>query len=94
MIPHGVPDVPFVPTATAKSALGVADDMIILSYGLISPNKGLELAIRALAETLPSVPNARLVIAGATHPEVVRQHGEGYRRSLQRLAEDLGVVTV
>ena len=92
VIPHGVPDVPFVPTTTAKSALGVPEDMIILSYGLISPNKGLELAIRALAAALPSVPNARLVIAGATHPEVVRQHGEGYRRSLQQLAEDLRVV--
>jgi len=91
VIPHGVPDVPFVPTATAKSALGVPDDMVILSYGLISPNKGLELAIKGLAETLPSVPAARLVIAGATHPEVVRQHGEAYRRSLQELATELGV---
>jgi glycosyltransferase involved in cell wall biosynthesis len=91
VIPHGVPDVPFMPTATPKAALGIPDDMLILSYGLISPNKGLELAIAGLAETLPSVPRARLVIAGATHPEIVRRHGEAYRRSLQQLACDLGV---
>lgn len=91
VIPHGVPDLPFVPTGAAKAALGVADETVILSYGLISPNKGLELAIRALAHVLPSVPDALLVIAGETHPEVARQHGESYRRSVEELARHLGV---
>ncbi len=91
VVPHGVPDLPFVPTAPAKAALGLERDTVILSYGLISPNKGLEMAIRSLAGVLPSVPDAILVIAGETHPEVARQHGESYRRSVQELAGQLGV---
>jgi glycosyltransferase involved in cell wall biosynthesis len=91
VIPHGVADVPFVSTAHAKRTMGFAEDTVILSYGLISPNKGLETAISALAATLPAAPSARLVIAGATHPEVLRHHGEEYRESLEHLAARLGV---
>jgi glycosyltransferase involved in cell wall biosynthesis len=91
VIPHGVPDVPFQPTGSARARLGCGDDRIILSFGLLSPNKGLELAIRGLAHALPEVPQARLVIAGRTHPEIERRFGEAYRESLRDLAADLGV---
>jgi glycosyltransferase involved in cell wall biosynthesis len=90
-IPHGVPDVPFVPTAPAKAGLGLGDRPVILSYGLISPNKGLETVIGALAMGGERLAAARLVIAGATHPEVRRRHGEAYRASLQALALRLDV---
>jgi glycosyltransferase involved in cell wall biosynthesis len=92
VIPHGVPDIPFGPTEPARRRMGYGDDRIILSFGLLSPNKGLELAIRALADCRPRVPRARLVIAGRTHPEIVRREGEAYRKSLRGLADELGVL--
>jgi glycosyltransferase involved in cell wall biosynthesis len=91
MVPHGVPDLPFVGTAAAKAAWGLPDVPTILSYGLLSPNKGLATAVEAMAAIVAAIPDARLVIAGATHPEIVRQHGERYRRSLMDQASRLGV---
>jgi glycosyltransferase involved in cell wall biosynthesis len=91
VIPHGVPHVPFVSTEGPKAALGLAGEAVILSYGLISPNKGLHTAVAAMAAVLGCIPEARLVIAGATHPEVRRLHGEAYRQSLHELARDMGV---
>ncbi len=91
VIPHGVPDVPFVPTDGPKAALGLAGEALILSYGLLSPNKGLHTVVAAMADVVRVIPEARLVIAGATHPEVRREHGETYRRSLQELARSSGI---
>lgn len=68
-----------------------ADATVVSSFGLISPNKGLETAIAAVADLAPELPDLRYIIAGATHPEIVRRHGEGYRRSLTELVEQLGV---
>ncbi len=92
VIPHGVPDVPFQPTEPTRRRLGYGDERIILSFGLLGPNKGLELAIRGLAAARTRVPPTRLVIAGRTHPEIVRRDGEAYRESLRQLAADLGVL--
>lgn len=67
------------------------DATVVSTFGLISPNKGLHTGIAAVAELAAELPDLHYVIAGATHPEVARQHGEGYREELHRLAEDLGV---
>ncbi|MET0772780.1 MAG: glycosyltransferase family 4 protein [Candidatus Limnocylindrales bacterium] len=91
-VAHGVPDLPLVATGPAKAAWGLPDAPTILSYGLLSPNKGLVTAIDAMAGIVAAVPDARLIIAGATHPEIVRQHGERYRRSLIDQASRLGVL--
>jgi glycosyltransferase involved in cell wall biosynthesis len=91
VIPHGVPDLPFVGTAAAKAGWGLRDQPTILSYGLLSPNKGLATAIEAMAGIVRTVPDARLIVAGATHPEIVRQHGERYRSSLIDQASRLGI---
>ncbi len=91
VIPHGVPDLPFADPDLAKPAVGLAGKRVILSFGLLGPGKGLELAIDALAEVVEAVPEVMLVIAGRTHPEVRHRHGEAYRRGLVARAAALGL---
>ena len=88
VIPHGIPDVPFLGTQDAKCKLGFAGKTIILSFGLLSPSKGIETVIEAIPDIVKACPNAVYIVLGASHPNLVRQHGEAYRESLQaRVAE-------
>ena len=89
-IHHGVPDV-VADRETEKMRLGLAGRSVILTFGLLSPNKGIETAIRALPAVAADVPNVTYLVLGATHPNVRAQHGEGYRKHLVELAADLGV---
>lgn len=82
IIPHGVPNLPLVDSATVKSALGVAGRHVILSFGLLGPGKGYELAIDALPAVVAEHPGALYVMVGATHPDLILREGEAYRRSL------------
>ncbi len=91
MIPHGIPDVPFVDPSFHKDVFGVDGKMVLLSFGLLSSSKGLEDVITALPQIVKHYPNVMYLILGATHPHVIRQEGETYRLSLQRLARDKGV---
>ncbi len=91
IIPHGVPDLPFVEPASVKASLGLQGREVLLSFGLVGPSKGYESVIEALPEVIRAVPNACYVILGATHPELLRSEGERYRRSLEQLAADLGM---
>jgi len=91
VIPHGVPDLPFGNPDLAKAAVDLAGRRVVLSFGLLSPNKGLELAIDALAAVVDAVPEVMLVIAGRTHPEVRHRHGEVYRRGLVARIAGLGL---
>lgn len=91
VIPHGVPDLPLVDPETAKPLVGLTGRPTVLSFGLLSPGKGYELAIRAMAAVVREVPNACYVILGATHPELRRREGEAYRQSLQALVTELGL---
>lgn len=92
MIPHGIPDVPFVDPAFYKDQFGVEGRRVLLTFGLLSPGKGIEYVIRALPELVADHPDLAFIVLGATHPHVKRQTGEQYRHELQRLAEDLGVL--
>lgn len=85
-IPHGIPDVPFVDPSFNKDLFGVEGKTVLLSFGLLSANKGIENVIAALPATLARHPDVVYVIVGATHPNVKRHDGETYRFSLQRLA--------
>ncbi|MEP7361260.1 MAG: glycosyltransferase, partial [Chloroflexota bacterium] len=76
IIPHGVPDVPLVDPQTLKPALGLVGRPIILSFGLIGPGKGLELVLDALPAVVAAHPTVCYVIAGATHPDLLRREGE------------------
>jgi glycosyltransferase involved in cell wall biosynthesis len=90
-IPHGIPDVPFVDSSFYKDHFGVEGKQVLLTFGLLSPNKGIEYAIEALPAILAKHPNVVYIVLGATHPHVQRADGESYRLQLQRLARTKGV---
>jgi glycosyltransferase involved in cell wall biosynthesis len=91
LIPHGIPDVPFVDPAFYKDQFGVEGQIVLLTFGLLSANKGIENVIAALPTILNKHPNVVYIILGATHPHVKRREGETYRLTLQRLAQEKGV---
>jgi hypothetical protein len=91
LIPHGIPDMPFVDPSFHKDLFGVEGKTVLLSFGLLSPNKGIENVISALPAILARHPNVVYIVLGATHPHVLRHQGESYRLSLQWLAQQKGV---
>jgi glycosyltransferase involved in cell wall biosynthesis len=91
LIPHGIPDLPFVDPSFHKDLFGVEGKIVLLSFGLLSANKGIENVISALPAILAKHPNVVYFIVGATHPHVMRHDGETYRFSLQWLAQEKGV---
>lgn len=91
VIPHGAPDRPLYDTRRFKARLDLGDGPIVLTFGLLSPGKGIETAIRALPPVVARHPDLRYFIVGATHPTLVREQGETYRESLIALAHTLGV---
>lgn len=92
LIPHGIPDVPFIDPNFYKDQFGVEGKTVLLTFGLLSPRKGIEVALQALPEVIKEFPNIVYIILGVTHPNLVRQEGEAYRLNLQRLAEDLAII--
>lgn len=91
VVPHGVPDRPFIDPAMAKHDLGLANRTILMTFGHLGPGKGIETAIRALPELVRDDPAILYMIVGATHPNLRHHEGEVYRESLTSLAAELGV---
>jgi glycosyltransferase involved in cell wall biosynthesis len=91
LIPHGIPNLAFTDPAFYKDAFGTEGKEVLLTFGLLSPNKGIENVIRALPNILSRHGNVVYMVSGVTHPHVLRHEGEKYRKSLQKLAKDLGV---
>jgi len=91
LIPHGVPDLPFIDPNFYKDCFGTEGKVVLLTFGLLSPNKGIENVIQALPRILSRHSNVVYMVAGATHPHLKRREGEQYRLYLQKLAIDLGV---
>lgn len=91
VIPHGVPDRPLIDPALAKPDFDLAGRKVLLTFGLLSPNKGIETMIEAMPAILAAHPETDYVVAGATHPHLVAREGERYRAGLMDLAERLGV---
>jgi glycosyltransferase involved in cell wall biosynthesis len=91
LIPHGIPDLPFVEPAFYKDSFSTEGKTVLLTFGLLSPNKGFENVIHALPRILSRHSNVVYIIAGATHPHVIRREGDRYRLQLQALAKELGV---
>ena len=87
LITHGIPDVGFVDPTYFKDQFGVEGKVVLLTFGLLSPNKGIEYVLNALPEILAEFPNVVYIILGATHPNELREHGEAYRVSLEMLAK-------
>ena len=91
LIPHGVPDYPFVEPDVAKAKLGFRGKTIILTFGLLSANKGIEVMIDAMPSILKSRADALYLVLGATHPNLVQREGEAYRESLMARVRALGL---
>jgi hypothetical protein len=91
LIPHGIPDVPFVDPSFNKDLFGVEGKTVLLSFGLLSANKGIETVISALPAIVARYPDLVYIVVGATHPHVIKHEGETYRLSLQWLAQEKGV---
>jgi glycosyltransferase involved in cell wall biosynthesis len=91
LIPHGVPDFSFMDPNYFKDLFGTQGKPVLLTFGLLSPNKGIENVIRALPRILEEHEDVVYIVSGATHPHIRRLEGEKYREGLQALAEELGV---
>ncbi len=91
LIHHGIPDVPLVESSTYKGKFGVSEQKVLLTFGLLSPGKGIETVIDALPEIVKTHPDIIYMVVGATHPHFRAEHGEDYRISLHLRAKTLGV---
>lgn len=91
LIPHGVIDMPFVDSNFYKDEFGVEGKTVLLTFGLLSPNKGIEKVIEAMPKILERNPNCVYIVLGATHPNLLAAEGERYRDGLKKLSESLGV---
>lgn len=89
LIPHGIPPTPV--THGSKFQLGVEGRSVILTFGLLSPDKGIEFVIDAMPSIVQRFPNACYIVLGETHPHVKAKHGEAYRQSLENRAHRLNV---
>jgi glycosyltransferase involved in cell wall biosynthesis len=91
VVPHGAPSRPLRDTAGFKERHGLSDRQVLTTFGLLSPNKGIETVIAALPELAKQCPNLTYLVIGATHPHLIRHEGEAYRERLKTMARDLGV---
>jgi glycosyltransferase involved in cell wall biosynthesis len=91
VIPHGVPNLAFVDPNFYKDRFAVGGKSVLLTFGLLSPNKGVETVIQAMPQILSRNSNVMYLVAGATHPHIRRREGDRYRESLQLMAKQLGV---
>ena len=91
VIPHGIPDMPFVDPNFYKDQFGVEGRKVLLTFGLLTSFKGIEHMITALADVVRAVPDVVYIVLGATHPAVLRREGERYRLKLERLVNELGL---
>lgn len=91
LVPHGIPDMPFVDPHFYSDQFGVEGKKVLLTFGLLSPGKGIEVAIRAMPRIIQAHPDTMYIVLGATHPHLVREQGNSYRNSLESLVERLGL---
>jgi glycosyltransferase involved in cell wall biosynthesis len=91
LIHHGILDVPFLDPDPCKSKLGAGDKTIILTFGLLSPGKGIEYMIDALPDIVNTHPDVLYYVVGATHPHCIAESGDDYRLGLHHRAKELGV---
>ncbi|HSC57207.1 MAG TPA: glycosyltransferase family 4 protein [Nitrospira sp.] len=91
LIPHGVPDLPFTDSNFYKDEFGTQGKHVLLTFGLLSANKGIENVIQALPAMLARHPNVVYMVSGVTHPHVLRHEGDKYRHYLQNMVKELGV---
>jgi len=89
MIPHGIHSMPYTSSAKPKSALGFSKKVILLTFGLLSRGKGIEYVIDALPKVVNAYPDILYIVLGVTHPNVLEEEGESYRKSLVQKVHEL-----
>jgi glycosyltransferase involved in cell wall biosynthesis len=85
LIPHGIPDVTFVAPDYYKDQFGVGGKKVLLTFGLLSPNKGIEHVLNALPDVVAEFPDVVYILLGVTHPHELRTRGETYRLGLEAI---------
>ena len=90
-IHHGIPDTPFIDPSFYKDKFGVEGKRVLLTFGLLSPNKGIENVLQALPAVIKEHPDVVYIILGATHPNILKFHGDAYRIMLQQLVHKLNI---
>jgi glycosyltransferase involved in cell wall biosynthesis len=88
LIPHGIPDIVFVASDSYKDRFGVGGKKVLLTFGLLSPNKGIEHVLHALPDIVAEFPDLVYIVLGATHPHELRTRGEAYRLGLEAIARE------
>ncbi len=88
-IHHGIPDTPFIDPSYNKDKFGVEGKKVLLTFGLLSPNKGIENVLQSLPAIIKKHPDVVYIILGATHPHILQLHGDEYRIMLQQLVRKL-----
>jgi glycosyltransferase involved in cell wall biosynthesis len=91
LIPHGIPDISFNHRGLHKQSLGMSNRKVILTFGLIGRNKGIEVMLKAIPAIVNKHPETLYIVLGTTHPEVVKHEGNSYRDELLRIVEDLKI---
>jgi glycosyltransferase involved in cell wall biosynthesis len=91
LIPHGIPDVTFVAPDQYKPRFGVSGKKVLLTFGLLSPNKGIEHVLNALPDIVREFPEVVYIVLGATHPHELRTRGEAYRAGLRAIVRKSGL---
>ena len=91
LVPHGIPDLPFVDSSYYKHKFGMDGRRTILTFGLLSKNKGIEVVLKAMPTLIEVEPSVLYIVLGMTHPSVLKHDGESYRFSLQRMVKELGL---
>jgi len=90
-IHHGIPDTPFIDPSFNKDKFGVEGKKVLLTFGLLSPNKGIETVLQALPAVIRKHPDVVYIVLGATHPHILKSQGDAYRIMLQQLVRQLGL---
>ena len=90
-IHHGIPDTPFIDPSYYKDKFGVEGKKVLLTFGLLSPNKGIENVLQALPAVIKKHPDVAYIVLGATHPHILKLHGDAYRIMLQQLVRKLDI---
>ncbi|MCC7336492.1 MAG: glycosyltransferase family 4 protein [Pirellulaceae bacterium] len=91
LIAHGIPNAPDTDQKVLKEQFNVENKAVALTFGLLSPGKGIEHVLQAIPEVVARFPDFIYLVLGATHPNLVREQGERYRISLERMAKELGI---
>ena len=91
IITHGIPDAPYPDSSQFKRQFGIEGKSVALTFGLLSPNKGIEYVLQSIPAVVRDFPDFIYLVLGATHPSLLRDEGERYRISLERMAKELGI---